>query len=166
VVDAYMNILRLSDVRALARIQNPPRSKSFFVTLARCIRSAARLRWLVVAHLGQVKNPELVAQMADFLLTYDNIKWTFCTGRYKGRLYASLRAAKQDMPAGEILRDVFEDRKLAGGHQSIAGGSAPVGLDAPEEVWRAKEAALQLRLVKRLRLPAKGEFWKPFKRCA
>jgi nanoRNase/pAp phosphatase (c-di-AMP/oligoRNAs hydrolase) len=164
VVQTYLKVLHQSDMKLLARIQNPPRTKSFFVTLGRCICRAEKYRRLVVSHLGEVKNPDLVAQMADFLLTYDHANWAFCSGRYKGRLYVSLRTNRTDVQAGEILRDVFENRNLAGGHRTIAGGSMRVGLAQPEEVWESAEEGLQLKLVKRLRMPLKGEFWKPFKR--
>lgn len=164
VVRTYLDVLHHSDMKLLARIQNPPRTKSFFVTLGRCIREAEKYRQLVVAHLGEVKNPDLVAQMADFLLTYDQVNWSFCTGRYKGRLHVSLRTNRQDVQAGEILRDIFEKRNQAGGHQTIAGGSLPIGPAEPEPVWEQWEHTLQLRLVKRLRMSAKAGFWKPFKR--
>lgn len=164
VVKTYLKVLHESDMKLLHRIQNPPRTKSFFVTLGRCIREAEKYRRLVVSHLGDVKNPDLISQMADFLLTYDHVNWSFCTGRYKGRLHLSLRTTRTDVQAGEILRDVVENRSLAGGHRSIAGGSMRIGESEPSEVWEAREEALQLRLVKRLRMSAKGEFWKPFKR--
>jgi len=162
VVETYIRILQYSDMRTLAKIQNPPQSKRYFVTLGKCIRAATFLRRLVASHLGLVSNPDMVAMMADFLLTYDRASWALCTGRYKGKLHVSLRTTSQDAHAGEILRDVFENRKAAGGHQSIAGGSLKVGADAPEEAWAAKEQWVQLRLVKRLRLPSRREFRKPF----
>lgn len=164
VVDTYLSVLRHSDMRALARIQNPPQSKRYFVTLGRCIRAAVFLRRLVASHLGEVSSPEMVAMMADFLLTYDRASWALCTGRHKGRLHVSLRTTSQDAHAGEILRDVFDNRKAAGGHQSIAGGSLRMGAGVTEEAWDDKEQWVQARLVKRLRLPSKREFRKPFLR--
>lgn len=163
VVEVYLEMLRLSDMRALAKIQNPPRSRSYFVTLDKCIRNAEKCRGLIVSHLGEVKSPELVAQMAEFLLTYEHIVWSFCTGRYKGRLHLSLRTTRTDVQAGEILRDVVGDRRLAGGHQAIAGGSVRVGLNASEAEWRSVEEALQRRLAARLRLPSRLDFWRPFR---
>lgn len=164
VVRTYLEVLHRSDMKLLARIQNPPRTKSFFVTLGRCIREAEKYRRLIVAHLGPVQNPDLVAEMADLLLTYDHANWSLCTGRYKGRLHVSLRTNRQDVQAGEILRDIFEKRSQAGGHRAIAGGSLPVGTEASDAVWKEHEETLQRRLVKRLRMSTKGEFWKPFKR--
>lgn len=164
VVQTYLNILQHADMRLLARIQNPDRSKNFFVTLGRCIRESMVYRHLIVAHLGTIANPDLVSQMAEFLLTYDRVKWSFCTGRYKGRLHVSLRTSVQETHAGEILRDIFENRKEAGGHKAIAGGSFKVGLNAPDEVWKEREQTLCSRLRQRLRISRRIQFRKPFQR--
>jgi len=158
----YLGILHHADIRTLARIQNPVRSRSFFVTLGRCIREALVYQRLIVAHLGVIENPDLVSQMAEFLLTYEQARWSLCTGRYKGRLHVSLRSTKQDAQAGEVLRDAFGNRKQAGGHGAIAGGSCRLGPDAPEEVWQEKQQQIQEGLMKRLRISIKGRLCKPF----
>jgi hypothetical protein len=117
---------------------------------------------LIVSHLGPVKAPEMVAQMAEYLLTYDRASWAFCTGRYKGRLHISLRTSRPDAQAGEILRDIVDNRKTAGGHRAIAGGSFLVGVKKTDEEWQQRELTLQSRLVKRLRLNRRSEFRKAF----
>ena len=85
-----------------------------------------------------------------------------CTGRYKGRLYVSLRSSNQNAPAAEVLRSLFENPKHAGGHGPIAGGSFRVGLGTAEAAWQQIEQELQGRLGRRLRLPARAEFRKIF----
>jgi nanoRNase/pAp phosphatase (c-di-AMP/oligoRNAs hydrolase) len=164
VVQTYLGILQHADMRALARIQNPPRSHDSFVTLGHCIREAILCRSLIVCHLGPVHSPDAVSQMAEFLLSYDRADWAFCTGRYKGSLHLSLRATRQDAQAGEILRNVVENRRAAGGHSAIAGGKVRVGPDASDEAWRQRETALQGRLARQLRIPAGAQFRQPFSR--
>ncbi len=162
VVETYLSVLHHSDMRALARIQNPPRSRSYFVTLSRCVREAVMRQRLIVSHLGPVNAPEMVAQMTEYLLTYDRASWAFCTGRYKGRLHMSLRTSRADAQAGEVLRDIVDNRKTAGGHSVIAGGSFLVGVKKNDEEWKQRELTLQSRLVKRLRLARRTEFRKAF----
>ena len=162
VAQTYLRILHRADMRALARIQNPTRSKRFFVMLGRCIREAIVCGRLIVVHLGRIENPDLVSQMAEFLLTYQQSRWSLCTGRYKNTLHVSLRNAKQDGQAGEVLRDAFTHRKQAGGHGAIAGGSLHVGAGASEELWQDQEQRLQERLMKRLRISTKARACKPF----
>ena len=130
--------------------------------LGRGIRDAVQYRRLVITHLGTVDTPDRVSQVAEFLLTYRRAQWCFATGRFRGRLHASLRTIRQDAHAGEVLRDVFDKRNQAGGHGPIAGGSCRVGLDAPEDKWAELERLLTGRLNGRLRIPAKIEPRKPF----
>lgn len=163
VVETYLQILYQSDLKALARIQHPVRSRKFFSTLSKGIQNAMVRRGLIVSHLGMVESPDLVAQVADFLLTYRGASWSFCTGRYRGRMHASLRTIRPNVEAGEILRDVFEKRGQAGGHDTVAGGSFRVGEGVEESVWLAIEEKLLARLRQRLRIPSKGEFYYPFR---
>ncbi len=163
IIQTYLHILRHADLKALAFIQNPSRSKSFFTTLGKGIRKAMVRRSLIVSHLGFVESPDLVSQIADFLLTYRRMEWALATGRYNGKLHVSLRSDKPNVLASEILRDVFLDRGEAGGHDTIAGGSFKVGEKAKEAVWKKAEDALVGRLLKRLRIPVRGEFYFPFR---
>jgi nanoRNase/pAp phosphatase (c-di-AMP/oligoRNAs hydrolase) len=162
VAQTYLEVLHHADMRALARIQNPVRPRKFFSVLGRGIRDAVQYRRLIITHLGLVDTPDRISQVVEFLLTYRRAHWCFATGRYKGRLHASLRTVRQDVQAGELLRDVFDRRSEAGGHGAIAGGSCRIGPEAPEEVWQVREQMLQLRLLKRLRVPVKVEPRKPF----
>jgi nanoRNase/pAp phosphatase (c-di-AMP/oligoRNAs hydrolase) len=164
VVDTYLQVLRRCDMHDLAAIQNPPRSRRFFATLGRGITGAEGYRRVIVSHLGQVAGPEDVAQIADFLLTYERAEWSFCTGRGKGRLYLSLRARTPNGQAGEVLQAVVDRPRSAGGHGAIAGGQIRVGPRATEGTWTALEEEMQGRLARRLRLPARGEFRRLFGR--
>ena len=162
VVQTYLRVLQHCDMRCLARIQNPVRPRQFFSSLGRGIVGAVRYRRLLVAHLGVVDNPDSVSQVADFLLVYRRILWCLVTGRYKGKLHASLRTSRTDVEAGDVLRDAFDNPREAGGHGSIAGGSTRIGIEAPEDEWVAKEKTLQTRLLKRLRISATTEPRRPF----
>ncbi len=152
IVDIYVEILARVDMQALARIQNPPRSKRFFTTLSQGIDSAVGHRGLIFSRMGEVENPDSIAQLADFLLSYEKAIWVFCLGRYRGRLHASLRSSKTNVQAGEILRDIFPERSQAGGHDMIAGGSFRVGRQASVSEWERLENDLIQGLSKRLKL--------------
>ncbi|MEJ2108489.1 MAG: DHH family phosphoesterase [Acidobacteriota bacterium] len=162
VIQTYLSIIHFCDLKMLAQIQNPTRSRRFFITLHKALGRAIVYRRLLVSHLGFVENPDLVSQMADFLLTYEKVQWSFCTGRYKGRIYVSLRTNKPNALAGEILRAIFDNPKDAGGHDTIAGGSVRIGRDLSEELWQKAEETLQLRLFRKLRRSTKAQYQKPF----
>lgn len=163
IIQTYLKVIPNCDMKALAQIQNPVRSRRFFATLGKGIQNAVARSGLITAHLGEVENPDLVSMVADFLLTYKSMKRSFCTGRYQGRLYVSLRLDQPTMNAGNVLRDIFENRGDAGGHGVIAGGSSQVGIEASEEVWAAEEENLVSRLLKRLRIRSRKDPYFPFK---
>jgi len=162
VINTYATLVPFSDLKKLARIQNPSRSRKFFQTLSRAIQQATVRQRLIVAHLGFVETPDLVSQIADFLLSYKSMNWAFCTGRYNGALHVSLRIKSAGAKAGEVLRDIFHDRGHAGGHGRIAGGKVKVGLEAGEDVWQSLEQNLTQLLAKRLRISAKAQPYAPF----
>ena len=162
VIQTYLSIISHCDLRMLAQIQNPTRSRRFFVTLQRALNQAIVHRRLLVSHLGFVENPDLVSQMAEFLLTYENVQWSFCTGRYRGRLYVSLRTSVANVQAGEVLRAIFDNPKNAGGHSAIAGGSIRISDKPSEETWRMMEQDLQTRLFRKLRRSTKAQYQRPF----
>lgn len=163
VIETYLQILPYSDMKALAHIQNPTRSRRFFTTLGKGIQKAKVRRRLIVSHLGAVENPDLVSQITDFFLTYKNARYACCTGRYKGRLYVSLRNSKSVPEAAKILRDIFANRGEAGGHGAIAGGSFEIGEDIEPRIWDDMEEALIENLARRLRIPKKSDFSYPFR---
>lgn len=164
VIETYLKMVPHCDFKALARIQNPFRSKSFFQTLRSGIQNARIFKGLLISHLGKIESPDLVAQTTDFLLTYKPVKWAFCTGRFRERLYVSLRLDKMESEdAGEILRDVVPRRKDAGGHDVIAGGSFLVGKESVEEKWKEAESLIIEKLRKRLKISKKGDFSSPFR---
>jgi nanoRNase/pAp phosphatase (c-di-AMP/oligoRNAs hydrolase) len=157
-VETYMKLLPSCDVHVLARIQNPSRPRKFFRDLARSISKSQIRQKLIVSHLGEVDNPDLVAQMADFLMACEGTKWTFCTGRHGENLHVSLRTSIPEGGAGLVLRDIFNHPRHAGGHGQIAGGRFRVGRGQSEEAWEKAEAMLAERLVNRLHLRSNTQF--------
>ncbi|MFA5137618.1 MAG: DHH family phosphoesterase [Elusimicrobiota bacterium] len=136
---AYMAFLHRADLNALWRIANPPRPGAFFRTMAQAIHNAYAVKDLIGVHLREISSPDLVAQMADFLLAHETMRWSLVTGRYQGRLHISLRTNAPGEHAGRLLRTVLGGGTRAGGHQMMAGGSMDIGHRADEGLWREAE---------------------------
>lgn len=149
-IQTYLALLPHADVRALARIQNPRRSRQTLATLGRGIRNANLAGRVIVSHLGEVENPDLVSQVADFILSCRGMRAAFCTGRYKNHLYLSLRLASEGRPASNILRAVVGNPRYAGGHGRIAGGAVPLNARPMDSQWRRLEISLTRQVLKGL----------------
>ena len=141
-IAAYRTFFSKVNMRTLAKIQNPPRPHSFFYTLAKAIHQAFVFRQVIGVHLGLTTSQDVVAHMADFLLTHEKISWSIVTGRYKERLYISLRTRNRRAKAGRLLWRLLGSGTSAGGHAMIAGGSIPVGEHASQREWELAERRL------------------------
>jgi nanoRNase/pAp phosphatase (c-di-AMP/oligoRNAs hydrolase) len=81
---------------------------------------------VVVSLLGDVQYPDMVAEVADFLLRLDGAEWSAAIGAFNGCLYCSIRTTDRDANAGDLLQGVL-GAKSAGGHdRSPAGASRSV----------------------------------------
>ena len=157
-IRTYRQILPWCDLRSLALIQNPQKPRDFFRVVRRSLDRAFVRGELIGTHLGVVSTPDRVSQTADFLLACEGIRWSFCTGRYRGRLHVSLRALRPVLHAGRLLQKVLAEKERAGGHACVAGGSLPVESPQAESRWRRCEERVELDLVKHLykgRIPPK-----------
>jgi len=138
-MEAYQALWPKANMKTLWRISYPQRPEAFFMTLAHAVREAFVAGKVVGANLGEVGTPDRVAQMADFLLTLEKMRWSIVTGRYQTRLHVSLRANDPGAGAGRLLKRLLGGGNRGGGHGMIAGGSLELGETAPETVWRAAE---------------------------
>lgn len=150
-IRTYLAILPFADMRKLARIQTPEHDKLYFTTLKLAITKARACNGLIVCHLGNVVNPDVVSQIADFLLSYKRGKVTFTTGRYRDALHVSLRAKKSLFHAGRVLRQCLGNPEDAGGHGQIAGGSLKLS-NPNERTWRREEKRAEDNLARFMKL--------------
>lgn len=138
-IRVYKELLPWCDMKLLALIQNPPKAKEFFRVLNRSLDNAFVIREVIGVHLGLLDTPDWISQTADFLLTYEEVRWAICTGRFQNNLHVSLRALKPRAHAGKLLRRAMGTKEGAGGHRSIAGGALALTPPVNEAQWRRAE---------------------------
>lgn len=161
-IAAYMQLYPQILTGSLAKIQHPPRSDDYFKTVGEAVRNAFVCGRVIGVHLGRIQTPDLVSQIADFLLTCHGKTWCLCTGRYRGRLHISLRSSNVKAEAGRMLQRLVGIKGAAGGHDMIAGGAVTLSENAAEEEWRRVEDGLATRLMQRLGYKREAPFDKAF----
>lgn len=124
--EAYYETFRRADKALLARVQRPRLPQDYYSELSRSLRLVRRHGPAVVAMLGQVKNPESVAEMADFFLRMEGARWSLVGGAFEGQYFVSLRTLPGGPEAYELLERVLVDGGSFGGHGRIAGGQVPL----------------------------------------
>jgi nanoRNase/pAp phosphatase (c-di-AMP/oligoRNAs hydrolase) len=134
--DAYLFLVPLVDHKTLSRMVHPKVPREHFSALDRAIRSAQVWGPLVAANLGTLSYPDLVAEIADLLLSYEGARFVLCGGRFGTRTFLSLRTDNSERRAGTLMRQVIGAEGAAGGHGTMAGGRLhrPIEDDAALEL--------------------------------
>jgi nanoRNase/pAp phosphatase (c-di-AMP/oligoRNAs hydrolase) len=128
---AYLELVPLVDHELIYRMTHPKVPREHFAALDRALRSAQTFGDLVAVNLGSLGYPDLVAEIADLLLSYEGARYVLCMGQYDGSAYLSLRTEAKDGRAGSTMRHVVNTDGAAGGHGTMAGARlfAPVTSD-------------------------------------
>ncbi len=142
-MDACHFLYPHTNKRRLAKIENARVPREYFAAFRTAIQSATVHDRAVMSILGDIRYPDMVAEMADFLLRLDEVDWAAALGRYEGHLYVSLRTTNRDVNAGDLLQGVLGSDH-AGGHDMIAGGRVAI---PPDAEWPAFATAVRDRLV-------------------
>jgi nanoRNase/pAp phosphatase (c-di-AMP/oligoRNAs hydrolase) len=117
----YLALVGQVDHALLYRMTHPKVPRAHFAALDRALRSAQVYGTLVAVNLGPLGYPDLVAEIADLLLSYDAAEFVLCVGRYEGSAYLSLRTEPSQRRAGGIMRTIVGSSGAAGGHGTMAG---------------------------------------------
>lgn len=123
---AYLELLPRADKPALARIQRARVPRDYFRAFQLAIENARVHGRAVITDLERVESPDLVAEIADFLLRLEGADWAACLGRYDDAMVLSLRTTDPEAHAGEVIRTVVAGLGRAGGHGMMAGGRVPL----------------------------------------
>jgi nanoRNase/pAp phosphatase (c-di-AMP/oligoRNAs hydrolase) len=137
------------DHDVLAAIHNARLPQAYFGSFLTGLGNSFIYDNLIVSWLGEMDQPDLPAELADFLLRFQEVEWAFCGGVYGTQFQMSLRSSLARARAGEVLAEVVEGLGSAGGHDKRAGGSIPLESTAPSAVDDL-EAELRRRLLKAL----------------
>jgi nanoRNase/pAp phosphatase (c-di-AMP/oligoRNAs hydrolase) len=119
--DAYLSLVPLVDHGLLYRMSHPKVPREHFAALDRAIRSAQLFGDVVAVNLGTLGYPDLVAEIADLLLSYESARVVLCMGEFQGSAYLSLRTEADNARAGGIMRHIVAHDGAAGGHGTMAG---------------------------------------------
>jgi nanoRNase/pAp phosphatase (c-di-AMP/oligoRNAs hydrolase) len=150
-IEASHFLYPYTNKRRLAKIENARVPREYFRGFRESIERATLYDKVIVSILGEVQYPDMVAEVADFLLRLDEVEWAAAIGMFNGCLHCSIRTTDREVNAGELLQQVLGS-KSAGGHDMIAGGRLHVGDDP---AMRAQVAAMvRDRLLAALRVDA------------
>jgi nanoRNase/pAp phosphatase (c-di-AMP/oligoRNAs hydrolase) len=153
---AYLALVPKTNWRLLSKIRRPALEKVHFAYVARGIANALTYKHAIATSLGRVEYADIVAEVAEMLLSLKRISWAMCTGRYKDTVLMSLRTSRAKGRAGTVARRVVGAGNTAGGHDMIAGGQVDcTGKTEPER--DTMERRLVENFFRRMGKPESGE---------
>jgi nanoRNase/pAp phosphatase (c-di-AMP/oligoRNAs hydrolase) len=148
---AMLYLFPLADKDLLARIRNARLPQSYFECMVQALQSSFIYDRLIISWVNELPQPELAAEVVDFLIRFSEIDYAVCAGVYEDKLVLSVRASVPDAQAGEMLRQVVGKLGKAGGHDRRAGGTIYLASTAPTAVEQM-QSELRRRLLKALRI--------------
>ncbi len=137
--EAYLRLFPITNKKLLYEITHPKLPIEYFATISSALEGTKIYGNVLITNLREVIVPELVAEMADFLLRLEGIDTVLCMGHYNDEMVLSLRTIRHDLNAGEIIRHLVAGKGSAGGHGMMAGGkvdNVPAKRRAISEVER------------------------------
>jgi nanoRNase/pAp phosphatase (c-di-AMP/oligoRNAs hydrolase) len=151
--DSALNFLfPLADKDMIARIRNASLPQAYFECILQALQSSFIYDRLVISWVNEMPQPELAAQVVDFMIRYEHVDWAVCAGVHDDQLILSVRTALPRAQAGEMLRHVVA--KLggrAGGHDRRAGGFIPLASTSSTAIEQI-QSDLRRRLLKALNI--------------
>jgi nanoRNase/pAp phosphatase (c-di-AMP/oligoRNAs hydrolase) len=148
---ALLYLYPLADKDLLARIRNARLPQSYFEGLIQALQSSFIYDRLIVSWVNELPQPELAAEVVDFLIRFEEVDWAVCGGVYEDKLILSVRAAVAGASAGDMLRQVVGKMGRAGGHDRRAGGTITLSSTSSSAIEQIQKE-LRRRLLRALRI--------------
>jgi nanoRNase/pAp phosphatase (c-di-AMP/oligoRNAs hydrolase) len=142
----------LTDHDLIAQIRNARLPLDYFDCILTALQSSFIYDNLIISWVNDMPQPELAAQVVDFMIRFEKIDWAVCAGVCGNQLILSVRTAIPNAQSGEMLRHVAD--KLggrAGGHDRRAGGFIPLASTASSAIEQV-QGELRRSLLKALRI--------------
>lgn len=125
-LDAFVALYPNINYNLLRRIEKPELPMKFAPVLADALRTMAVDSGVLVSCLGPVEREDLIPQVADFLLQFEDVEWVVCAGFFEGNVVMSVRNVGYVKNAGEVVKRIINGWALGGGHRTMAKAIFPV----------------------------------------
>jgi nanoRNase/pAp phosphatase (c-di-AMP/oligoRNAs hydrolase) len=142
-LDVVMAVYPIANKRMLSEIQRGRVQRNYFQMLSDGLRNARVCGPAVITGLGEVENPDMIAEIADLLLRDDETSWALCYGIYQDRMLISLRTSQESPRADRVVRRIVGRKGTGGGHPRYAGGQIPLTQNSPPFIARLEKAMLR-----------------------
>ncbi len=145
--DAIAYLFPIANKRMLSEIERGEVPRAYFQMLDEALRNARKHEHAIITDLGQIDNPDMIAEVADLLLREEETYWTMCHGISGGKLFISVRTMKEDARADKVVRRVVAGKGTGGGHPAYAGGQISL-LNVSKSRYESLKKLIQRRFLR------------------
>ncbi|MEJ2471822.1 MAG: bifunctional oligoribonuclease/PAP phosphatase NrnA [Desulfuromonadales bacterium] len=143
--DAYLKLMPLCNNRILHEITHPKSSRAYFKYFETGLKNAKIYGNALIFNLYRIDHPEIVAEIADFLMRVEGIEIVLGLGCFHDEGVLSMRTSQQETHAGILMQKVIKGLGTGGGHSMTAGAQI-----RPLEAVKGSLGALEYELAERL----------------
>jgi nanoRNase/pAp phosphatase (c-di-AMP/oligoRNAs hydrolase) len=118
-------LTRRADPELLAEIEDAPLSRNYYSDLVLALQNTFLYDDIAFCMLPRAEGPEIVGEVADLLIRCREIQRVFCGAMVEEDVLISVRTAKENGNATELVRKTLEGIGHGGGHVQRAGGKVP-----------------------------------------
>ncbi len=143
--EAYLRLMPLCNNRILHEITRPKVSRGYFKYFQTGLKNARIYGNALIFNLYLIDHPEIVAEIADFLMRVDGVEIVLGIGCYHKEGVLSMRTSHLETHAGILMQTIVKGLGTGGGHSMTAGAQIR---QLPSDA--AALAELEDKLVRRL----------------
>ena len=143
--EAYLKLMPLCNNRILHEITRPKVSRAYFRYFETGLKNARIYGNALVFNLYSIDHPEIVAEIADFLMRVEGVEIVLGIGSYRQEGVLSMRTSHLETHAGILMQTIVKGLGTGGGHSMTAGAQIrPMSRDV------AAQKELEAKLAQRL----------------
>ena len=147
-VRQLVRLYPLADQGRLDGIRNARLPQAYFEAFLLALRDSFTYGDVILSSLAEIEQPDMVSEIADFLVRFEEVNWAFVWGVHEKRLVISARTTTREH-VGRLLRKVVAGLGTAGGHETFAGAQIDLKTGTQAELDKLV-ATLRARVLGRL----------------
>lgn len=125
-MDSFEYLVTLADKDILRTLFSPIFTADALDIMVKSVRAAKISGNYLTSYVGEVKDRDLIALAADFLLNREGVNTSLIYGVVEGNVYVSARTKDVTLHIGQVLNKAYSQMGSAGGHPSMAGATIPL----------------------------------------
>lgn len=125
-IEAFTYLYPIANHNIIRRIVHPSLEPGEVNSFTKALKKYQLVDKVLFAYIGRVQKEDIIPRLADFCLQIAGAEWSVVSGLFRGNLVISTRNVGHVKSAGEVVKKIFSDNSIAGGHRTMAKAVIPL----------------------------------------